>query len=43
MPGWAAVILNGNPLLARAMGGQPELSHKLWNGPIEVRLLRYRL
>jgi putative N6-adenine-specific DNA methylase len=43
MKGWAAVILAGNPLIARAMGGQPELSHKLWNGPIEVRLLRYRL
>jgi 23S rRNA G2445 N2-methylase RlmL len=43
MKGWAAVILNGNPLLARAMGGQPEVSHKLWNGPIEVRLLRYGL
>jgi putative N6-adenine-specific DNA methylase len=43
MKGWAAVILCGNPLLARAMGGQPEVSHKLWNGPLEVRLLRYRL
>jgi 23S rRNA G2445 N2-methylase RlmL len=43
MKGWAAVILAGNPLIARAMGGQPELTHKLWNGPIEVRLLRYRL
>jgi putative N6-adenine-specific DNA methylase len=43
MKGWAAVILAGNPLIARDMGGQPELTHKLWNGPIEVRLLRYRL
>ena len=37
------MILAGNPLFARAMGGKPELSHKLWNGPIEVRLLRYHL
>jgi 23S rRNA G2445 N2-methylase RlmL len=41
--GWAAVVLAGNPLFVRAMGGKPELSHKLWNGPIETRLLRYRL
>jgi putative N6-adenine-specific DNA methylase len=38
-----AVILAGNPLLVFAMGGKPELSHRLWNGPIEVRLLRYAL
>jgi 23S rRNA G2445 N2-methylase RlmL len=43
LPGWAAVILAGNPLIVRAMGGKPELSHKLWNGPIETRLLRYHL
>jgi 23S rRNA G2445 N2-methylase RlmL len=43
LPGWAAVVLSGNPLLVRAMGGKAELTHKLWNGPIEVRLLRYRL
>jgi 23S rRNA G2445 N2-methylase RlmL len=43
MKGWAVVILSGNTLLARAMGGQPELTHKLWNGPLEVRLLRYRM
>lgn len=42
-PGWAAVILSGNPQLARAMGGRPEFTHRLWNGPLEVRLLRYRL
>jgi hypothetical protein len=36
------VALSGNPAFAHAMGGKPELSHKLWNGPIEVRLLRYQ-
>lgn len=43
MKGWAAVVLSGNTLFAHAMGGKPELSHKLWNGPIETRLLRYSL
>jgi 23S rRNA G2445 N2-methylase RlmL len=42
MKGWAVVALSGNPAFAHAMGGKPELSHKLWNGPIEVRLLRYQ-
>jgi putative N6-adenine-specific DNA methylase len=43
MRGWTAVILAGNPALPRAIGGKPELSHRLWNGPIECRLLRYQL
>jgi 23S rRNA G2445 N2-methylase RlmL len=41
MKGWSRVILCGNPGLARALGGRPALSHRLWNGPLEVRLLRY--
>ncbi|HSB19778.1 MAG TPA: THUMP domain-containing protein [Anaeromyxobacteraceae bacterium] len=40
--GWTAVFVSGNPLLERALG-RPEVSHRLWNGPIEVRLLRYRI
>lgn len=43
MRGWQAVILCGNPLLARTMHRQHEISHKLWNGPLETRLLVYRL
>ncbi len=43
MHGWTAVILCGNPLLARYMRRQHQISHKLWNGPLETRLLVYQL
>jgi putative N6-adenine-specific DNA methylase len=41
--GHSAVILSGNPLLERHLGLKPEWSHRLWNGPLEVNLLRYRI
>jgi len=41
--GWRAVLLAGNPLLERELGLRPESSHRLWNGPLEVKLLRYRI
>jgi putative N6-adenine-specific DNA methylase len=41
--GHSAVILSGNPLLERHLGLRPEWSHRLWNGPLEVNLLRYRI
>jgi putative N6-adenine-specific DNA methylase len=41
LAGWRVIVLSGNPLFARAMRGKPAVSHKLWNGPLEVRLLRY--
>jgi 23S rRNA G2445 N2-methylase RlmL len=41
--GWTAVILSGSPLLERAVGLRPQVTHRLWNGPLEVRLLRYRI
>jgi 23S rRNA G2445 N2-methylase RlmL len=41
--GWTAVILSGNPLLQRAIAARPEVDHRLWNGPLEVHLLRYRI
>jgi 23S rRNA G2445 N2-methylase RlmL len=41
--GWHAVVLSGSPLLEPALGMKPEISHRLWNGPIEARLLRYRI
>jgi 23S rRNA G2445 N2-methylase RlmL len=43
MHGWRAVILCGNPLLARSLRRKHEISHRLWNGPLEARLLVYRL
>ncbi len=41
--GWSAVLLSGNPLLQQALGRKAEIDHRLWNGPLEVHLLRYRL
>lgn len=43
LAGWRVVVLAGNPLFLRAMRGKPTVSHKLWNGPLEVRLLRYEV
>jgi 23S rRNA G2445 N2-methylase RlmL len=40
---WTAVILSGNPLLERAIGMRPEVDHRLWNGPLEAHLLKYRI
>ena len=39
--GWTAVILSGNEALQRAIPWRPEVDHRLWNGPLEVHLLRY--
>jgi hypothetical protein len=33
--------LCGNPLLERSIWRKPTVFHRLWNGPLEVRLLRY--
>lgn len=41
--GWTAVFLSGSPLLEQALPPRPEVTHRLWNGPLEVRLLRYHL
>jgi 23S rRNA G2445 N2-methylase RlmL len=41
--GWTALLLSGNPLLERAIPLRPEIDHRLWNGPLEVHLLKYRL
>jgi len=43
LAGWGVVVLSGNPLLAREMRIKPRISHRLFNGPLEVRLLRYEI
>jgi putative N6-adenine-specific DNA methylase len=41
--GWTAVFLSGNPALSRAVRWKPEIDHRLWNGPLEVHLMRWRI
>jgi len=43
MAGWGVVVLSGNPLWTREMRKKPVISHRLFNGPLEVRLLRYEI
>lgn len=42
-PGWGVVVLSGSPVWAREVRRKPVISHRLFNGPLEVRLLRYEL
>ncbi|HVZ73233.1 MAG TPA: THUMP domain-containing protein [Polyangia bacterium] len=41
--GWSVVVLSGSPLFSRALPFKPTVSHRLFNGPLEVRLLRYEI
>ena len=41
--GWQVVLLSGNPGLEAEISARHQISHKLWNGPIETRLLVYRI
>ena len=41
--GWSVVVLSGSPLFSRALPWKPAVSHRLFNGPLEVRLLRYEI
>jgi 23S rRNA G2445 N2-methylase RlmL len=41
LPGWRVVVLSGSPLFGRVVLRKPAISHRLWNGPIEARLLVY--
>jgi 23S rRNA G2445 N2-methylase RlmL len=38
---WRLVLFSGNPLLSRIFIRRPDISHRLWNGPLETRLLVY--
>ena len=41
--GWKAAILTGNPPMARHLGIYAKRSHRVFNGTIECRLLRFDL
>ncbi len=41
LSGWRVILLSGNPALEHAIRRKPNVSHRLWNGPLEARLLRY--
>ncbi len=43
MTGWRAVCLSGNPAFAKILRRRPTISHRLYNGPIETRLLVFDL
>jgi len=43
MAGWRAVCLSGNPAFAKVLKRRPAISHRLFNGPIETRLLVFEL
>ena len=36
-------MLSGSPLFSRALPFKPAVSHRLFNGPLETRLLRYEI
>lgn len=41
--GWRAAVFTGNPELGKRMGLRAEHSHVFHNGPLECRLLRFRV
>jgi 23S rRNA (guanine2445-N2)-methyltransferase / 23S rRNA (guanine2069-N7)-methyltransferase len=41
--GWKAAVFTGNPQLGHALGLRAILDNKLYNGPIECRLLRFEV
>jgi 23S rRNA G2445 N2-methylase RlmL len=43
LPGWQAVCLSGNPLFAKSLRRRPTISHRLFNGALETRLLVFQL
>ena len=41
--GCTAHLIDGNPAFASAFGLTPNATHRLWSGPLEIALRRYRL
>ena len=42
-PGWGVVVLSGTSAWSEPVPWRPEITHRLFNGPLEVRLLRYEI
>ena len=41
--GWRAAVFTGNPDLGKRMGLRAQRTHRLYNGPIECRLLHFQV
>jgi 23S rRNA G2445 N2-methylase RlmL len=41
-PTWTLAVLSGNPMFSRIFLRKPAINHRLFNGPLETRLLVYR-
>ena len=41
--GWSAAVLTGNPPLGRELGLHAKRTHRMFNGPLECRLLRFEV
>ena len=41
--GWRAAVFTGNPDLGKHMGLRAQRTHRLYNGPIECRLLHFQI
>ncbi|HEY0712690.1 MAG TPA: THUMP domain-containing protein [Polyangia bacterium] len=39
---WNLAVFSGNPLFSRIFLRKADISHRLWNGPLETRLLVFR-
>ena len=39
---WRLVLLSGSPQLGRVFLRKADITHRLWNGPLETRLLVYQ-
>ena len=39
---WNLAVFSGNPMFSRIYLRKPDINHRLWNGPLETRLLVYR-
>ena len=43
LSGWRVVVLSGSPVWTREVRSKPAVTHKLFNGSLEVRMLAYEM